>query len=119
VLHPSLPTSPGHAHWKALCDPQGTGELGKGAGLVSVMVAPQFGQAKVDAFCDALQALQAGLQLGRPHEPGRALQPGPDAHASGQAHIRPGTLGALFSRAGRLLADLIADLRQATEAALR
>jgi cystathionine beta-lyase len=51
VLHPALPDSQGHAHWKALC---GDGE-GRAGGLFSVIVHERFSAAQVDAFCDALQ----------------------------------------------------------------
>ncbi|MBP6644228.1 MAG: PLP-dependent transferase [Burkholderiaceae bacterium] len=117
VLHPNLPTSPGHAHWKALCDPKGTGELGKGAGLVSVMMAPQFDQAKVDAFCDALQLFKLGYSWGGPMS---LVVPYNLAQMRSQwpSYIRRGTL-VRFSAGLEDAGDLIADLRQATEAALR
>jgi cystathionine beta-lyase len=53
VLHPALPGAPGHAHWQSVCG--GSGQ-GRAAGLLR-RAAP----------------VQARLQLGRPHEPGRAL----------------------------------------------
>ena len=62
VLHPALPGSPGHEAWRALCKPG----LGGAAGLFSVMVAPRFSQAQVDAFCDALQLFKLGYSWGGP-----------------------------------------------------
>ena len=117
VLHPSLPTSPGHAHWKALCDPQATGALGKGAGLFSVMVDSRFDQAKVDAFCDALKLFKLGYSWGGPMTlvvPYDLAQ----MRSTWPSHIKRGTL-VRFSAGLESAADLIADLRQATELALR
>lgn len=64
VLHPALPGAPGHAHWQALCAPGG-GE-GLAAGLFSVMLAPCYSQAQVDAFCDSLQRFRLGYSWGGP-----------------------------------------------------
>jgi cysteine-S-conjugate beta-lyase len=110
VLHPALPQSPGHAHWKALCASDGA------AGLFSVMVAPQFNQTQVDAFCDALKLFKLGYSWGgpmslvvpydlasiRPHWP---------------MHLQRGTL-VRFSIGLEAAADLQADLAQALSAAL-
>ncbi|MEI8325484.1 MAG: PLP-dependent transferase, partial [Betaproteobacteria bacterium] len=57
VLHPALGTAPGHAHWKALC---GT-DVGKAAGLFSVIFHERFSQAQVDAFCNALRCFKLGF----------------------------------------------------------
>ncbi|MCA3237256.1 MAG: PLP-dependent transferase [Curvibacter sp.] len=62
VLHPALPDSQGHAHWKALC---GDGE-GRAGGLFSVIVHERFSAAQVDAFCDALQLFRIGYSWGGP-----------------------------------------------------
>jgi cystathionine beta-lyase len=62
VLHPSLPGSPGHAHWKALC----VNGLGGAAGLFSVMLDARFSQAQTDAFCDALALFKLGYSWGGP-----------------------------------------------------
>ncbi len=62
VLHPALPGSAGHAHWRALC----VNEFGGAAGLFSVMVDPRFSQPQVDAFCDALQLFKVGYSWGGP-----------------------------------------------------
>ncbi len=56
VLHPALPSSPGHACWKSLC----RGEAGSAAGLFSVIFKPHFAQAQIDAFCDALTLFKIG-----------------------------------------------------------
>jgi len=62
VLHPSLPGSPGHAHWKALC----VKGMGGAAGLFSVMLDQRFSQAQTDAFCDALKLFKLGYSWGGP-----------------------------------------------------
>ena len=61
VLHPALPGSPGHAHWKALC-----GEQGLAAGLFSVVFDARFATRQVDAFCDALRLFKLGYSWGGP-----------------------------------------------------
>ncbi len=62
VLHPSLPGSPGHAHWKALC----VKGMGGAAGLFSVMLDQRFTQQQTDAFCDALKLFKLGYSWGGP-----------------------------------------------------
>ncbi len=62
VLHPSLPGSPGHPHWKALC----VNGMGGAAGMFSVMLDPRFSQAQTDAFCDALKLFKLGYSWGGP-----------------------------------------------------
>jgi cystathionine beta-lyase len=62
VLHPSLPGSPGHTHWKALC----VNGIGGAAGLFSVMLDERFSQAQTDAFCDALKLFKLGYSWGGP-----------------------------------------------------
>jgi cystathionine beta-lyase len=59
VLHPALPTSPGHAHWAKLCHGAG--------GLVSMVFDGQrFGSAQVEAFVDALKLFKIGYSWGGP-----------------------------------------------------
>jgi cystathionine beta-lyase len=59
VLHPSLPTSPGHAHWAGLC--RGA------AGLVSVVFdGDRFPAERVEAFVDALAHFKIGYSWGGP-----------------------------------------------------
>ena len=61
VLHPALEGSPGHAHWKAMCGPDGLA-----AGLFSVVFDPRYASAQVDAFCDALRLFKLGYSWGGP-----------------------------------------------------
>ena len=65
VLHPALPSSPGHAHWQQLCvtaqAPQGLA-----AGIFSVVMDERFTSKQVDAFCDALQLFKIGYSWGGP-----------------------------------------------------
>jgi cysteine-S-conjugate beta-lyase len=58
VLHPALPTSPGHAHWAALCT--------QAAGLFSVVFDERYSVAQVDAFVDALQLFKIGFSWAGP-----------------------------------------------------
>ena len=59
VLHPTLPNSPGHAHWRALC--RGA------AGLVSmVWDAAEMPPEKIDAFVNALRLFKIGYSWGGP-----------------------------------------------------
>ena len=107
VMHPALPESPGHAHWKALC---GDG-LGKAAGLLSVMFKPHNTQAQVDGFCDALKYFKLGYSWGGPMSlvvPYNlaAIRP------SWPAHIAPGRI-VRFSIGLEDVADLQDDLEQA------
>ncbi|MFO1262429.1 MAG: aminotransferase class I/II-fold pyridoxal phosphate-dependent enzyme [Rhodoferax sp.] len=62
VLHPALSSSPGHAHWKALC----VNGAGGAAGLFSVILHARFSQAQADAFCDALRLFRLGYSWGGP-----------------------------------------------------
>jgi cystathionine beta-lyase len=58
VLHPALPGSPGHEHWRSHCR--------AAAGLVTVEVDPRHGAGQVDAFVDALQLFRIGWSWGGP-----------------------------------------------------
>jgi cystathionine beta-lyase len=58
VLHPALPSSPGHAAWKRLCD--------GAAGLVSVTFDDAVEPARVDRFVDALKLFRLGYSWGGP-----------------------------------------------------
>jgi cystathionine beta-lyase len=62
VLHPALKDSPGHEQWQSLCDRPDGGA----ACLFSVVFAPHFSQAQVDAFCDALQLFKLGYSWAGP-----------------------------------------------------
>ncbi len=109
VLHPALPESPGHAHWKAVC---GT-EEGKAAGLFSVIFDERYSSEQVDAFCDALRVFKLGYSWGGPfslvvpYELGGIRQNWP-------AHLKRGTL-VRFSAGLEAAADLQADLAQALD----
>lgn len=63
VLHPALPTSPGHAHWQALCARDGDSLA---AGLFSVIFDARHAAERVDAFCDALRLFKLGYSWGGP-----------------------------------------------------
>jgi cystathionine beta-lyase len=116
VLHPALPGSPGHAHWKALCQGRPDDE-GLAAGLFSVLLDPAWSQRQVDGFCDALNLFKIGYSWGGPislvmpygmegmrHLPTPALQAG---------HLVRFSVGLEDPR------DLQADLAQALAAAAR
>ncbi len=60
VLHPALPGSPGHEHWKVVCQDD------MAAGLLSIVFKPAFSTAQVDAFCDALKLFRIGYSWGGP-----------------------------------------------------
>jgi cysteine-S-conjugate beta-lyase len=76
VLHPALPTSPGHLHWKQLCAQSNIaraateniahadGDLGQAAGLFSIVFKDQYTSQQVDAFCDALKLFKLGYSWG-------------------------------------------------------
>lgn len=107
VLHPALPTSPGHAHWKALC---GEAE-GRAAGLFSVVFPERYSDAQVDAFCDALRLFRLGYSWGGPVSlvvPYNLAQ----ARQAWPAHLARGTL-VRFSVGLEAVEDLQADLAQA------
>jgi len=58
VLNPSLPDSPGHAHWAALCS--------AAAGLLTLEFDERFSAAQVDAVVDALRVFRIGWSWGGP-----------------------------------------------------
>ena len=58
VLHPALPGSPGHEHWRSHCR--------AAAGLVTVEFAPRFTPQQADAFVDALRLFRIGWSWGGP-----------------------------------------------------
>lgn len=110
VLHPSLDTAPGHAHWKSLCGAS-HGGLGAAAGLFSVMIDARYTQQQVDAFCDGLKLFKLGYSWGGPislvvpYELARMRsRPAP--------HLAPGTL-VRFSVGLEAVEDLRRDLEQA------
>ena len=107
VLHPALPLSPGHAHWLALC-----GDApGAAAGLFSVIFKPAYSQARVDAFCDALQLFKIGYSWGGPMSLVMPYQL-ESMRTGWPAHLQRGTL-VRFSVGLESVADLRHDLQQA------
>ena len=112
VLHPALPSSPGHDHWRSLC----RSGPGGAAGLFSVMVDARYTQAQVDAFCDALRLFKLGYSWGGP----MSLVVPYDLAAmrsSWPAQLAPGHL-VRFSVGLESVGDLQADLAQALASAL-
>lgn len=109
VLHPALPDSPGHGHWRALC---GAGP-GAAAGLLSVMIDRRYSQAQVDAFCDALKLFKLGYSWGGPMS---LVVPYDLAsmRSGWPEHLKAGTL-VRFSVGLEAVADLQADLAQALQ----
>lgn len=110
VLHPALPDSPGHAHWRALCCTAQHPD-GLAAGLLSLVVDPGCTQAQVDAFCDRLSLFRIGYSWGGPIS---LVMPYDlmDMRSTWPHHIAQGTVVRLcigLESPG----DLIADLQQA------
>ena len=58
VLHPALPASPGHEHWRTLCS--------AAAGLFSVVFDERYSAPQVDAFVDALALFRIGSSWAGP-----------------------------------------------------
>ncbi len=109
VLHPALPTSRGHVHWRAHCT--------AAAGLFSVVLNERYAAAQVDAFVDALQLFGIGyswagpMSLVVPYD--MAQLRGPAAVAQ-RAYLRGHLVR--FSLGLEAVADLQADLAQAFKA---
>jgi cystathionine beta-lyase len=61
VLHPAFEGSPGHAHWRALCGPDGLA-----AGLFSVVFHDRHPPARVAERIDALRLFKLGYSWGGP-----------------------------------------------------
>jgi len=58
VLHPAVPGSPGHEHWKQTCK--------AAAGIFSVVFDERIDTARVDAFVDALRLFKIGYSWAGP-----------------------------------------------------
>jgi cystathionine beta-lyase len=101
VLHPALPSSPGHEHWRTHCR--------AAAGLVSVEIDPRFTQDQADAFVDALQRFRIGWSFGGPIS---LVSP---YHAGAIRNLPTPFRGALvrFCMGLEAVEDLIADAEQA------
>jgi cystathionine beta-lyase len=106
VLHPALADSPGHEYWQR--------DFSAAGGLVSVVFAGEVGQARVDAFVDALQVFRIGyswggpVSLALPYDPATLRRHG--AWQPGQSLVR-------FCIGLESFEDLRADIEQALESA--
>ena len=104
VLHPALPGSPGHETWKRDCS--------AAACMFSAVFKPEFDQARIDAFCDALRLFKLGyswagpLSLCAPYEMPKLRQLG-WPHQGGLVRFCMGL---------EAVADLKADILQALPA---
>jgi cystathionine beta-lyase len=117
VLHPALPQSPGHAHWKALTCHPSSSPTGWAAGLLSVMIDARFTSQQVDAFCDGLNIFKLGYSWGGPMSlvvPYR-LQ---TIRSQEQTHLQKGHL-VRFAMGLEDADDLINDLQQSIEKNLK
>lgn len=97
VLHPALPSCPGHEHWRALCS--------DAAGLFSVLFDERYTQAQVDRFVDALRLFGIGYSWAGPKSLAvpydlKALRPG----SALRGHLVRLSIG--LEEAGPLRADL-------------
>jgi cystathionine beta-lyase len=115
VLHPALPDSPGHAHWKTLCGATREGE-GLAAGLFSVVIDARYSQDQVDAFCDGLQYFKLGYSWGGPMSLAVPYALG-SMRSQPSPHLRPGTV-VRFSIGLEAVQDLQADLQRSMLRAL-
>lgn len=105
VLHPAFEGSPGHDHWKR--DFQGA------AGLFSVVFQARYPAATVDAFVDALRLFKIGYSWGGP-----VSLVVPYRMQGTRAHWPHEGVLVRFNLGFEAVADLIADLEQAMNAAL-
>ena len=115
VLHPALPSSPGHIHWQKLCVSQQYPE-GRAAGIFSVVVDARFSTAKVDTFCDALRIFKIGYSWGGPMSLVVPYQK-QNIRTLPAPHLKPGTV-VRFCIGFEDVVDLQADIKQAIHAAL-
>jgi cystathionine beta-lyase len=113
VLHPALEGAPGHAHWRALCGPDGLA-----AGLFSVVFHERFTTAQVDAFCDALELFRLGYSWGGPVSLVVPYEIPAMRSAQLGTWTHPGIL-VRFSVGLEAAEDLQADLEQALQALRR
>jgi len=102
VLHPALPGSPGHEHWRRLST--------KAAGLFSVVFDEKYSQAQVHAFVDALRLFKIGFSWAGPVSLAVPYQ------LAGM-RSQPTWKGTLvrFSIGFEAVEDLLADCEQALE----
>ncbi len=104
VLHPALPSSPGHAHWLSHCR--------AAAGLVTVEIDPRFTESQADAFVDALRLFRIGWSWAGPVSLVASYR---SASIRGLATPYTGTL-VRFCLGLEAVDDLIADGTQALAA---
>ena len=101
VLHPALPGSPGHEHWKRDCS--------AAACLLSIVFQSEFSQAQIDHFCNSLRLFKLGyswagpVSLCVPYDV-PAIRPNGWSHAGGLVRFSVGLEAAQ---------DLQADISQA------
>jgi len=105
VLHPALPGSPGHDHWRQV-------GRGRAAGLFSVVFDERHPAARVHAFVDALRLFKIGYSWAGPVS---LVVPYDLASMRSQPAWR-GTL-VRFSIGFEAVEDLIADCAQALDSA--
>jgi cystathionine beta-lyase len=105
VLHPALPGSPGHAHWRSLCTADAA------ACLFSVVLDARFSQAQVDAFVDALRLFRLAYSWAGPIS---LVVPYDLARSRGRwpAHVAKGSV-VRFAVGLEATQDLQADIEQA------
>lgn len=107
VLHPALKASPGHEHWKAVC------QTGQAAGLFSVVFHERYSVDQVNHFCDSLNLFKLGYSWGGPIS---LVVPYNLAAMRGTTWPHKGVL-VRFSMGLEAVADLQADLAQALDKA--
>lgn len=109
VLHPALPGSPGHEHWRKTCT--------AAAGLFSVLIDQRYSQSQVHAFVDALKLFRIGYSWAGPMS---LVVPYNLAGMRETTDIQKGLSGHLvrFSVGLETVADLQADVEQALQSAL-
>ncbi|WP_418315193.1 PLP-dependent transferase [Piscinibacter sakaiensis] len=103
VLHPALPGSPGHEHWRSLC-----GDDGSAAGLFSVIFDARYSVAQIDAFVDALDLFKIGYSWAGP-----VSLVMPYGERTVRAAAAPAAGLVRFSVGLEATDDLVADLQQA------
>jgi cystathionine beta-lyase len=115
VLHPALPSSPGHIHWEKLCVSQQYPQ-GRAAGIFSVVVDARFSTAQVDTFCDALRIFKIGYSWGGPMSLVVPYQK-QNIRTLPAPHLTSGTV-VRFCIGFEDVADLQEDIKQAIHATL-
>jgi cystathionine beta-lyase len=112
VLHPALTDSPGHTHWRDVCQPG----PGGAAGLLSVIFNPKYKQTQIDEFCNALKLFKVGYSWGGPMSLVVPYDLASMRHVW-PAHLAQGPL-VRFSIGLETLSDLKRDIAQSLQATL-